>query len=58
MYRINKSHIGILHRYHLTSQDYNQSSVVYVTERIRAINRNAIGCYDFIGMDQAILAIL
>ena len=53
---------GILHHYHLirgstlTSQDYNPSSVVYVSEPIRdhlavfSIDRNAICCYDFIWM--------
>ena len=51
---------GILHRYHLsresmlTSQDYGPSSVVYVPEPIAvfSIDRNAIGCYDFVRIQQ------
>ena len=54
---------SILHRYRLTSQDYNPSSVVYVPEPIRAIylavfsiDRNAIGRYDFVRMFNVYLA--
>ena len=47
---------GILHRYHLTmltSQNYNPNSLAYVQNQLEQssgfiINKNAIGCYDFV----------